>query len=79
MKINYVSGCICDSLTIDNIESIDLPIETIKDAITKALSKINDIAVLQNILMTIAETGDYKDLGHCEDCGDYIVEYTIEV
>ena len=79
MKINYVSGCVCDSLTIDNVESIDLPIETLRGAITKALNKVNDIAVLQNILMAIAETGDYKDLGHCEDCGDYIVEYTIEV
>lgn len=79
MKINYTTGCTCDSLTIDERESIDLSPEVIKNAIIKALDKINSISVLQEILMTIAETGEYENLGHCEQCGDFIYSYTLEV
>lgn len=39
MKINYTSGCICDSLTIDGKESADLSPKVIKDAIVKALKQ----------------------------------------
>ena len=62
MKINYTSGCICDSLTIDSKESADLSPKVIKDAIAKALEKIDDMATLQDILTTVAETGEYEDL-----------------
>lgn len=79
MKINYVTGCTCDSLTIDGKESIDLSPKVIKDAIIKALDKINSISDLQEILMIIAETGEYEDLGHCEQCGDWITSFTLEV
>lgn len=57
MKINYTSGCICDSLTIDGKESADLSPKVIKDATAKALEKIDDMATLQDILTTVAETG----------------------
>lgn len=79
MKINYTSGCICDSLTIDDKESTDLSVDDIKDTIVKALNKINDIAILQEILITIVETGEYENLGHCNECGDYISSYTLEI
>lgn len=77
--INYTSGCICDSLTIDGKESADLSPKVIKDAIVKALEKIDDMATLQDILTTVAETGEYEDLGHCEQCGDWITSYTLEI
>lgn len=79
MKINYTTGCTRDSLTIDGRESIDLSPEVIKDAIIKALDKINSNSVLQDILMTVAETGEFEDLGHCEQCGDFIYSYTLEI
>ena len=79
MKINYVTGCTCDSLTIDGKESIDLSPKVIKDAIVRALEKIDDISTLQEILMIIAETGEYEDLGHCEQCSDWITSFTLEV
>jgi hypothetical protein len=79
MKINYTSGCTCDSLTIDGKESADLSPKVIKDAIVRALEKIDDISTLQDILTTVAETGEYEDLGHCEQCGDWITSYTLEI
>lgn len=53
MKINYTSGCICDSLTIDGKESADLSPKVIKDAIAKALEKIDDMATLQDIVNNV--------------------------
>jgi hypothetical protein len=79
MKINYTSGYTCDSLTIDGIESFDMPAEDIKEAIVLSLNKVEDIAALQNILISVLEeAGEFEDLGHCEQCGDFIYSYTLE-
>lgn len=80
MKINYTSGCTCDSLTIDGIESADMPVEDIKEAIVLSLNKVEDIATLQDMLISALEyAGEFEDLGHCEQCGDYISSYTLNL
>lgn len=34
----------------------------------------------QNVWMSLIEhLGEYKDLGHCECCGDWISNYTLEI
>lgn len=40
MKINYTSGCTCDSLTIDGKESADLSPKVIKNDIVNSLKTI---------------------------------------
>mgnify|MGYP006902866301 CR=1 FL=1 len=80
MKLVSISGCICDSLTIDGKESVELPIEDIKAAIKKAVDKISDIGTLQQTLINLIESqGNYEDLGTCEQCGDWITKYTLNV
>ena len=128
MKMVYVEGCTCTSLTIDGVETIDLPEkdfrrivfnminliddrsllehlmdyceemeapwdeyeyvekeyteddETLKEKIKATVSKCDDFACLQHIWMRIMETmGEYESLGHCDQCGDHIVKYTIDM
>lgn len=80
MKIQYTEGCTCDSLTINDVEAIEIPIEQVREAIKKVVNGITDIATLQQLLVTLAEyEGDYNDLGQCGTCGDFISEYTLEV
>lgn len=80
MKINYTTGCTCDSLTIDGKESIDMPVEDIKEAIVLSLNKVEDIATLQDMLISALEyAGEFEDLEHCEQCGDFIYSYTLEI
>lgn len=80
MNIKYINGCIDDSLTIDNIESVELSSDIIKEAIIRLLDNENDIGTLQSILIDLIESqGDYEDLGQCEECGDWITKYTVEV
>jgi hypothetical protein len=80
MEIKLVTGCINDSLTIDGVESIDMDIEKVKNAIKKLIDSEQDVGVLQSTLMDFVEMrGDYEDLGTCEECGDTITQYTLNI
>lgn len=80
MKIVSTTGCTCDSLTVDDIETIDMKIEDMQEAVKKVVEKTTDIGLLQSLLINTAECmGKYENLGHCEECGDYIEQYTLEI
>ena len=80
MKIKSVTGCTCDSLTVDNVETVDMDKEAIKDVIKKLIDREDDLGVLQSILIDLVETqGEFEDLGHCDQCGDWITKYTVEI
>ena len=80
MKIESVTGCTCDSLTVDNVETVDMYKEAVKDVIKKLIDKEDDLGTLQSILIDLVETkGEFEDLGQCEQCGDWITKYTLEI
>ena len=80
MKIESVTGCTCDSLTINGVETIDMDKEAIKDVIKKLIDREDDLGVLQSVLIDLVEfQGEFEDLGHCEQCGDWITKYTLEI
>ncbi len=80
MKIESVTGCTCDSLTVDNVETVDMDKEAVKDVIKKLINREDDLGTLQSILIDLVETqGEFEDLGHCEQCGDWITKYTVEL
>lgn len=80
MTLETINGCICDSITIDGIETIDLSIDKVKDTIKTLINKETDLGLLQSILIDFIECkGDYEDLGTYEECGDTIYRYTLKV
>ena len=80
MKIESVTGCICDSLTVDDVETVNMDKEAVKDVIKKLIDREDDLGTLQSILIDLVETqGEFEDLGHCEQCGDWITKYTVEL
>lgn len=80
MKIESVTGCICDSLTVDDVETVDMDKEAVKNVIKKLIDREDDLGTLQSILIDLVETqGEFEDLGHCEQCGDWITKYTVEL
>ena len=80
MQIESVTGCTCDSLTVDNVETVDMDKEAIKDVIKKLIDREDDLGTLQSILMDLVEIqGEFEDLGQCEQCGDWITKYTLEI
>ena len=80
MKIESVTGCTYDSLTINGVETIDMDKEAIKDVIKKLINREDDLGILQSILIDLVEfQGEFEDLGHCDQCGDWITKYTLEI
>lgn len=80
MKIISVTGCMCDSLTVDNVETVDMDKKDVKEVIKKLLDKESDLGILQSILIDLVETqGEFEDLGQCDECGDWITKYTVEL
>ena len=80
MKIVSTTGCTCDSLTIDDVETINMKVEDLQEVVKRVVEKTTDIGLLQNTLINLVECiGEYEYLGHCEDCNDDIEQYTLEV
>lgn len=64
----------------DEISKAYMTPEEIKVSIRAMLDRETDIATLQDVWMSLIEhLGEYKDLGHCECCGDWISNYTLEI
>lgn len=80
ISVVHEEGCTTDSLTINGIETIDMPLEEVKGVIKKLIDKTDDIAMLQDVLIRIIDTlGEYEDTGYCEQCGDYGSKYTLRI
>ena len=50
MKIESVTGCTCDSLTVDNVETVDMDRTDVQNAIKKLVDREDDLGVLQSVL-----------------------------
>lgn len=80
MKIESITGCTCDSLTVDDVETVDMDKEAVKDVIKKLIDREDDLGTLQSILIDlVGSRGEFEDLGHCDQCGDWITKYTLEI
>lgn len=79
MKLEYTDGCDA-SLTVDGVETIDMKIEDLQDVICKLVKRETNVAELQDLWMSLVQSqGEYKDLGRCEESGDWIINYTLEI
>lgn len=80
MKLKYIEGCICTSLTVDGKETIDMDIDSLKKVVNKLIDRETDFGVIQDIWINLVESqGEYEDLGQCEECGDFITKYSLEI
>lgn len=80
MKLEYIDGCICDSLTVDGIETIDISINDFKKVLYQLIDRETDLGTLQSIMIKLMEQqGEFEDLGQCSCCGDYITKYTLKL
>lgn len=81
MKLEYTDGCMSFSTTIDGKEIADIEnTTTIKDVIHKLVDRIDDVGCLQRLFTDLmSELGEYEDLGQCEQCGDWVFTYKLEI
>lgn len=80
MKLKYTEGCVSTSLTIDDVETIDMEVKDFKTVIKKMIDKIDDVAILQDVWIRIMEmVGEEEEPLYCECCGDTIYTYNWEI
>lgn len=81
MELRYVSGCITYNLTIDGVEVSELPPYEIADVIRHLVGRCKDKAILQELLERLIESDKESvcDISHCDQCGDDIYSYTLEI
>lgn len=80
MKLNYTDGCICTSLTVDYTETINMDPEELRKVVHKLIDTTDDISVFQRVFMDILElNGKVTELGRCEECGDWVRSYDLEI
>lgn len=83
MQVVLTEGCICDSLTVDGVEEIDLTNEQrlkVIDHIYEWMKKHPEN--LNNILQDMVSTfyNNYESSDHaCECCGDYVTTFTWDI
>ena len=80
MTLNYIDGCIYN-LTIDGVESIELPPYEIADVIRHLVGRCEDKFLLIEILGRLIESDKKSacDISHCDQCDDDIYKYTLEI
>ena len=66
MKLDYTDGCICTSLTVDGIETIDLDIDTFRNVIKKFLT------FLLECIHQLIQEAHYAELEENEDEEEFL-------
>lgn len=81
MILNYIEGCTAYRLTIDGIEVSELPPYEIADVIRHLVGRCDDKAILQELLSRLIESDKESicDVSHCDQCGDDIYNYKLEI
>lgn len=80
MKLEMITGCICDSITIDGKELSAMNDYEKRIISNKVCDWLKHNAELSQLLQYVLDYhGTYESLGDCEQCGDFIDKYTLEI
>ena len=81
MILNCIDGCTAYNLTIDGVEVSELPLNVIADVIRHLVGRCTDKALLKEMLGRLIESDKESvcDISHCDQCGDDIYSYTLEI
>lgn len=79
MKLEHTTGCICDSLNIDGVETIDMSKKELLHIIQVALEKCDDMSIAQDVIALLIDEMGIEECSEepCEECGDYIITNTL--
>ena len=80
MKIELTAGCTVDSLQIDGKQFEDLSYREMIDIIFSLVTEFTDEELYNDIIRNIVYSkGEFKDGYTCEQCGDFVETYTLEI
>lgn len=83
MRFVYTTGCTCDGITINDKDINDFEQEDLKEyavhMVSQLVNELDKDDIIDLIRDIVDRFGEYKYLYHCEQCGDDVVEYKIEI
>lgn len=80
MKIEYTEGCTCYGLDVDEEPFNDLDEAKKREVLDKVVESILKDYDVQNVVIDLLrQYGEYKHLFNCEQCGDSVCSFTLEV
>lgn len=79
MKLQYVTGCICDSLSVDGKEFNEMSLEEQRELLHKLVDNADTGTLQQMFIEYMEHDAEWYISGPCECCGDMITEYNIEI
>ena len=80
MKLTYTDGCMAYNLDIDDKKIEDFTLQEQKDILKSLIDKYGDNSNIQNMIIDFLESNAYPEfISHCDDCGDDVYEYTLEI
>ena len=80
MKLEVTEGCTAYSYEVDGEEWVDLTEEKCKEVLLKLIESCDDCQSLQHIFIALVQdVGEYENLGTCDQCGDCVTRYKLEI
>lgn len=79
MKIGYITGCTYNDLQINNKNAETLDVKDLQEICKKLIDKTTDKDSLQQIIIDYLYQVGPIDSYKCEQCGDWVETFEIEV
>ena len=80
MKLEWTEGCTCYGLDVDGEPFNDLDEAKKREVFNRMVEAILKDFDIQNITTELLrQYGEYKHLFYCEQCGDNISSFTLEI
>ena len=79
MKLQYVTGCICDSLSVNGKEFNEMSLEEQREVLHKLVDSADGVTLQQMFIEYMENDAEWHMSGPCECCGDIITEYNVEI
>lgn len=80
MKLEYTEGCICSGLDVDGKPFHELSEVSKVDILHSVINVLSCEYDPQSILIDLLrQYGEYEYHYTCEDCGDSVTSYTLEI
>ena len=84
MKINYITGCVHNTLQINGNDSDTIYIDDLRDVCKAIIDKTTDKDFLEEIVIDYLYHTKREDLNEydsykCETCGDYVEMFEKEI
>ena len=79
MKLHYVTGCICDSLSVEGKEFNEMSLEEQREILHKLVDNADGVTLQQMFIEYMEDESEWHTSGPCECCGDLVEYYKLEI